>query len=59
MKIAISGAGVAGPTLAHWLMRQGHDPTLIEAAPTLRAGGYMADGHPGRARPVDRRPDER
>lgn len=43
MKIAISGAGVAGPTLAYWLMRHGHAPTLIEAAPTPRAGGYMID----------------
>lgn len=43
MKVAISGAGVAGPTLAYWLMRHGHSPTLIEAAPTLRAGGYMID----------------
>ena len=32
MKIAISGAGVAGPSLAHWLHRTGHEPTLIERA---------------------------
>lgn len=43
MKVAISGAGVAGLTLAYWLMRRGHSPTLIEAAPTLRTGGYMID----------------
>jgi 2-polyprenyl-6-methoxyphenol hydroxylase-like FAD-dependent oxidoreductase len=43
MKIAISGAGVAGPTLAYWLLRHGHSPTLIEAAPGLRGGGYMID----------------
>jgi 2-polyprenyl-6-methoxyphenol hydroxylase-like FAD-dependent oxidoreductase len=43
MKIAISGAGVAGPTLAYWLRRGGHEPTLIEAAPALRTGGYMID----------------
>ena len=43
MKIAISGAGVAGPTLAYWLRRAGHEPTLIELAPTLRTGGYMID----------------
>ncbi len=43
MNIAISGAGVAGPTLAYWLMRHGHSPTLVEAAPTLRTGGYMID----------------
>jgi 2-polyprenyl-6-methoxyphenol hydroxylase-like FAD-dependent oxidoreductase len=43
VRIAISGAGVAGPTLAYWLLRAGHEPTLIEAAPSLRAGGYMID----------------
>lgn len=43
MKVAISGAGVSGPTLAFWLLRGGHQPTLIEAAPALRAGGYMID----------------
>ena len=26
MKIVISGAGVAGPALAHWLIRDGHEP---------------------------------
>jgi len=43
MKIAINGAGVAGPALAYWLHRNGHEPTLIERAPTLRAGGYVID----------------
>jgi 2-polyprenyl-6-methoxyphenol hydroxylase-like FAD-dependent oxidoreductase len=43
MKVAISGAGVAGPTLAWWLARSGHDVTLIEAAPRLRTGGYIID----------------
>ncbi|TDO07224.1 2-polyprenyl-6-methoxyphenol hydroxylase-like FAD-dependent oxidoreductase [Mycobacterium sp. BK086] len=43
MKIAISGAGVAGPTLAYWLHRTGHQPTLIERAPEFRTGGYVID----------------
>ncbi len=43
MKIAIVGAGIAGPTLAHWLWRYGHEPTLIEKAPRLRTGGYVVD----------------
>jgi 2-polyprenyl-6-methoxyphenol hydroxylase-like FAD-dependent oxidoreductase len=43
MKIAISGAGVAGPTLAYWLHRTGHEPTLIERAPHFRTGGYVID----------------
>jgi 2-polyprenyl-6-methoxyphenol hydroxylase-like FAD-dependent oxidoreductase len=43
MRIAINGAGIAGPTLAHWLLRSGHEPTLIEKAPRLRTGGYVID----------------
>ena len=43
MQIAISGAGIAGPTLAYWLQRSGHQPTLIEKAPHLRTGGYIID----------------
>ncbi|MEZ5364882.1 MAG: FAD-dependent monooxygenase [Bryobacterales bacterium] len=43
MKIAISGAGIAGPTLAYWLLRAGHEPVLIEQAPELRTGGYVVD----------------
>ncbi|MGW4099124.1 FAD-binding domain [Mycobacterium sp. NPDC004974] len=43
MRIAISGAGVAGAALAHWLHRTGHIPTLIERAPAFRTGGYMID----------------
>ena len=43
MKIAISGAGVAGPALAYWLDRTGHEPTLIEQAPRFRTGGYVID----------------
>ncbi|EHB56229.1 monooxygenase FAD-binding [Mycolicibacterium rhodesiae JS60] len=43
MKIAISGAGVGGAALAHWLHRTGHTPTLIEKAPAFRTGGYMID----------------
>lgn len=43
MRIAISGAGVAGTALAHWLHRTGHTPTLIEQAPAFRSGGYMID----------------
>jgi 2-polyprenyl-6-methoxyphenol hydroxylase-like FAD-dependent oxidoreductase len=43
MKILISGAGVAGPTLAWWLARSNHEVTLLERAPTLRTGGYVID----------------
>lgn len=43
MRILISGAGIAGPTLAYWLLRYGFVPTLIERAPALRTGGYIID----------------
>jgi 2-polyprenyl-6-methoxyphenol hydroxylase-like FAD-dependent oxidoreductase len=43
MKICISGAGIAGPALAHWLLRHGHEPTLVEIAPRFRDGGYIID----------------
>ena len=43
MRVLISGAGIAGPTLAYWLLRGGHEVTLIEKAPALRRGGYLVD----------------
>lgn len=43
MKVLIVGAGIAGPTLAYWLLRAGHQPTLVERAPELRRGGYLID----------------
>jgi 2-polyprenyl-6-methoxyphenol hydroxylase-like FAD-dependent oxidoreductase len=43
MKILISGAGIAGPTLAYWLSHYGFKPTIVEAAPRLRTGGYLID----------------
>ena len=43
MKILISGAGIAGPTLAYWLSRYRMEPTIVEIAPRLRTGGYMID----------------
>jgi 2-polyprenyl-6-methoxyphenol hydroxylase-like FAD-dependent oxidoreductase len=41
--VLISGAGIAGPTLAFWLSDYGFTPTLIERAPALRTGGYIID----------------
>lgn len=43
MRIAINGAGVAGPALAWWLKNYGFEPVLFERAPELRTGGYMID----------------
>jgi 2-polyprenyl-6-methoxyphenol hydroxylase-like FAD-dependent oxidoreductase len=41
--ILISGAGIAGPTLAFWLRAAGFQPTLVERAPEPRTGGYVVD----------------
>jgi 2-polyprenyl-6-methoxyphenol hydroxylase-like FAD-dependent oxidoreductase len=43
LTILISGASIAGPTLAYWLKRYGFTPTVIERAPQLREGGYPVD----------------
>ena len=43
MNVLISGAGVAGPTLAYWLAAHGHQATMVEKAPALRTGGYVID----------------
>jgi 2-polyprenyl-6-methoxyphenol hydroxylase-like FAD-dependent oxidoreductase len=42
-KVLISGIGIAGPTLAYWLGRNGFEVTLVEAAPHLRTRGYVID----------------
>jgi 2-polyprenyl-6-methoxyphenol hydroxylase-like FAD-dependent oxidoreductase len=41
--ILISGAGIAGPTLAYWLKAAGFEPTIVERDPVLRRGGYVID----------------
>ena len=41
--VLISGAGIAGPTLAWWLVRHGFAPTIVEQAPEPRTGGYLID----------------
>jgi flavin-dependent dehydrogenase len=51
MRIAISGARIAGTALAYWLKRYGHEPVLIEKAPncapqaTLSISGTWSDGN--------------
>ncbi|MEU4215944.1 FAD-dependent monooxygenase [Actinoplanes sp. NPDC026623] len=42
-EVLISGAGLAGPALAHQLVRHGFAPTVVERAPALRDGGYKVD----------------
>src|SRR5690242_18891213 len=41
--ILISGAGIAGPTLAYWLKRYGFTPTVVERSPAPRRGGFPVD----------------
>lgn len=42
-RILISGASIAGPTLAYWLHKYGFEVTLVEKAPSLRLGGQSID----------------
>jgi 2-polyprenyl-6-methoxyphenol hydroxylase-like FAD-dependent oxidoreductase len=42
-RVLISGAGIAGPALAHWLTAAGDDVTVVERAPALREGGQAVD----------------
>ena len=41
--ILISGAGVAGPALAHWLAGNGYRVVVVEVAPGIRPGGQTVD----------------
>jgi len=43
MRIVINGAGIAGPTLAWWLRRSGHEVLLVEHSREPRSGGYAID----------------
>lgn len=42
-RILISGAGIAGFTLAYWLNQRGFSPTVIERHSFIRRGGYKVD----------------
>lgn len=41
--VLISGAGIAGPSLAYWLGRLGDDVTVVERAPGPRTSGSAVD----------------
>lgn len=43
MRVLISGAGVAGPTLAYFLQESGADVTVLEKASSLLAHGQNID----------------
>jgi 2-polyprenyl-6-methoxyphenol hydroxylase-like FAD-dependent oxidoreductase len=42
-KVLISGASIAGPSLAYWLTRYGFEVTVVERAAALRPGGQAVD----------------
>ena len=42
-KVLISGASIAGPTLAFWLVKYGYQVTIVERASSLRLGGQNID----------------
>ncbi|KAJ5204343.1 FAD/NAD(P)-binding domain-containing protein [Penicillium cinerascens] len=43
LNIIICGGGCAGPALAYWLSRSGHQVTIVERFPALRATGAQID----------------
>ncbi|KAF2732234.1 FAD/NAD(P)-binding domain-containing protein [Polyplosphaeria fusca] len=43
LKVLIVGGGCAGPCLAFWLARSGHEVTVVERFPALRASGAQVD----------------
>ncbi len=43
LRVLISGASVAGPALAYWLVRAGCKVTVVERAPSLRTAGQGLD----------------
>lgn len=47
LRVLICGGGIAGNALAFWLRRLGHEATVIERSPGLRATGLQVDlrGH--------------
>jgi 2-polyprenyl-6-methoxyphenol hydroxylase-like FAD-dependent oxidoreductase len=42
-RVLISGAGIAGPTLAYWLVRRGFEATVVERARGRRSSGSPVD----------------
>lgn len=52
--VLISGAGIAGVTLASWLRGNGFTVTVVERAPAIRAGGYKVDIRGAALRVIER-----
>jgi 2-polyprenyl-6-methoxyphenol hydroxylase-like FAD-dependent oxidoreductase len=43
LEVLISGAGIAGCTLAYWLTRNGHSVTVVDRSGSLRSSGSPVD----------------
>jgi 2-polyprenyl-6-methoxyphenol hydroxylase-like FAD-dependent oxidoreductase len=43
LTVLVSGASIAGPSIAYWLARYGARVTVVERAPELRGGGQAVD----------------
>ncbi|GAA0594241.1 FAD-dependent monooxygenase [Kutzneria viridogrisea] len=43
LKVLVCGGGIAGQALAYWLVRGGHQVTVVERHPVLRATGAQID----------------
>lgn len=43
LKILITGASIAGPTLGYWLTEYGFDVEIVERTSEVRGGGYPID----------------
>jgi 2-polyprenyl-6-methoxyphenol hydroxylase-like FAD-dependent oxidoreductase len=43
VKVLVQGASIAGPAVAHWLVRQGAEVTVVERTAGLRPGGQAVD----------------
>ncbi|WP_422743419.1 FAD-dependent monooxygenase [Mycobacterium sp. WMMD1722] len=43
LKVLVCGSSIAGPAAAYWLLRNGHDVTIIERSPVLRGAGQNID----------------
>lgn len=43
LRVLVAGGGVAGQALAFWLTRGGHQVTVVERFPVLRASGAQVD----------------
>jgi 2-polyprenyl-6-methoxyphenol hydroxylase-like FAD-dependent oxidoreductase len=53
LNVLISGAGIAGCTLAYWLARHGHSATVVERGGALRSSGSPVDIRWAAARVVE------